>query len=135
MVQLKKGTEPKLPADLRKVLAASPPAKARWEDLTPIARRDFVTWIESAKQPETRKRRVESVPSRLASGKRRPCCYAVVPMVLYTALNAYPKAKSQWKQLSPNERRDFIGRINSEKDPEARARRVKESCNKLAAAK
>jgi uncharacterized protein YdeI (YjbR/CyaY-like superfamily) len=135
MVQIKKGIEPKLPADLRKVLAASPLAKAQWEDLTPIARRDFVTWIESAKQPETRKRRVESVPSRLASGKRRPCCYAVVPMVLYTALNAYPKAKSQWKQLSPDERRDFIGRINSEKDPEARARRVKESCNKLAAGK
>lgn len=128
-MQIKKGTEPKLLADLRKVLAASPLAKAQWEDLTPIARRDFVTWIESAKQPETRKRRVESVPSRLASGKRRPCCYAVAPMILYTALNARPKAKSQWKQLSPDERRDFIGRINSEKDPEARARRVKESCN------
>jgi uncharacterized protein YdeI (YjbR/CyaY-like superfamily) len=135
MVQIEKGTEPKLPADLRKVLAASARAKAQWEDLTPIARWDFVSWIESAKQPETRKRRVESVPSRLASGKRRPCCYAVVPMILYTALNAYPRAKAQWKQLSPDERRDFIGRINSEKDPEARARRVKESCNKLAAGK
>jgi uncharacterized protein YdeI (YjbR/CyaY-like superfamily) len=135
MVQIEKGTEPKLPADLRKVLAASARAKAQWEDLTPIARRDFVSWIESARQPQTRKRRVESVPSRLASGKRRPCCYAVVPMILYTALNAYPRAKAQWKQLSPDERRDFIGRINSEKDPEARARRVKESCNKLAAGK
>jgi uncharacterized protein YdeI (YjbR/CyaY-like superfamily) len=108
MVQIKKGTEPKPPADLRKVLAASPLAKAQWEDLTPIARHDFVTWIESAKQPET----LESVPSRLASGKRRPCCYAVVPMILYTALNVYPKAKAQWKQLSPDERRDFIGRLN-----------------------
>jgi uncharacterized protein YdeI (YjbR/CyaY-like superfamily) len=56
-------------------------------------------------------------------------------MILYTALNAYPRAKAQWKQLSPDERRDFIGRINSEKDPEARARRVKESCDKLAAGK
>jgi len=135
MVQIEKGTEPKLPADLRKVLAASSQAKAQWEDLTPIARRDFVSWIESAKQRQTRKRRVESVPSRLESGKRRPCCYAVVPMILYTALNAYPKAKKQWKQLSSDERRDFIDWINSEKDPEVRARRVKESCNKLAAGK
>ncbi len=131
-MQIEKGTEPKLPADLRKVLAASARAKAQWEDLTPIARRDFVTWIESAKQQETRKRRVESVPSRLASGKRRPCCYAVVPLILYNALNAYPKAKAQWKQLSPDERRDFISRINSEKNPETRALRVKESCTKLA---
>lgn len=124
--------EPRLPADLRKVLAASVRAKEQWEDLTPVARRDFVTWVETAKQPETRKRRVESVPSRLGSGKRRPCCYAVVPMILYNALNAHPKAKARWKQLSPHERRDFIGRINSEKDPETRARRIKESCNKLA---
>ena len=135
MVQIEKETEPNLPTDLRRVLAASERAKAQWEDLTPIARRDFVSWIESAKQPETRKRRVESVPSRLASGKRRPCCYAVVPMILYTALNANPKAKKQWKQLSSDERRDFIDWINSEKDPEVRARRVKESCNKLAAGK
>jgi len=135
MVQIEKGTELNLPSDLRKVLAASERAKAQWEDLTPIARRDFVSWIESAKQPETRKRRVESVPSRLASGKRRPCCYAVVPMNLYTALNTYPKAKKQWKQLSPDERRDFIDWISSERDSEVRARRVKESCNKLAAGK
>jgi uncharacterized protein YdeI (YjbR/CyaY-like superfamily) len=135
MVQIEKETEPKLPADLGKVLAASERAKAQWEDLTPIARRDFVSWIESAKQPETRKRRVQSVPSRLASGKRRPCCYAVVPMVLYTALKADPKAKKEWKQLSPDGRRDFIDWINSEKDPEVRARRVKESCNRLAAGK
>lgn len=134
-MQMEKGTEPKLPADLREVLAASGQASAQWQDLTPIARRDFVTWIESAKQPETRKRRVESVPSRLASGKRRPCCYAIVPLNLYSALNAYSKAKAQWKQLSPDERRDFIGWINAVRDPPTRARRVEASCMKLAAGK
>src|ERR1700730_847504 len=90
-------SEPRVPTDLRKVLAASARAKAQWSDLTPIARRDFITWIESAKQPETRKRRVESIPSRLASGKRRPCCYALVPMNLYKAIGSLPKAKAQWK--------------------------------------
>jgi uncharacterized protein YdeI (YjbR/CyaY-like superfamily) len=43
-VPIEKGTELKLPTDLRKVLAASARAKVQWEDLTPIARRDFVTW-------------------------------------------------------------------------------------------
>ena len=65
----------RVPSDLHKVLAASPKAKAQWDDLTPIARRDFISWVDSAKQQETRKRRVKSVPGRLASGKRRPCCY------------------------------------------------------------
>jgi uncharacterized protein YdeI (YjbR/CyaY-like superfamily) len=62
---MEKGTDPNLPADLRKVLAASAQTKAQWDSLTPIGQRDFVSWIESAKQPQTRKRRVESVPSRL----------------------------------------------------------------------
>ena len=53
----------------------------------------------------------------------------------YTALKAHSKAKAQWKQLSPNERRDFIGWINAAKDPDARERRVEESCKKLAAGK
>jgi hypothetical protein len=88
-------SEPRVPTDLRKVLAASARAKAQWSDLTPIARRDFISWIESAKQPETRKRRVESIPSRLASGKRRPCCYALVPVNLYKAIGSLPKAKAQ----------------------------------------
>jgi uncharacterized protein YdeI (YjbR/CyaY-like superfamily) len=56
-------------------------------------------------------------------------------MNLYTALKAHSKAKEQWKQLSPDERRDFIGWINAAKDSDARARRVEESCKKLAAGK
>lgn len=132
-MHVEQGRGPKVPADLWKLLAASARAKAQWEDLTSIARRDFVSWIESAKQPKTRKRRVESVPSRLASGKRRPCCYAVVPMTLYSALKANSKAKAQWKQLSPDERRDLISWISAVKDSDGRGRRVEEGCNKLAA--
>ena len=82
-----------VPADLRKVFAAAPKAKAQWSDLTPLARKDFIMWIDSAKHSETRKRRIESIPSRLASGKRRPCCFAIVPINLHKALAGAPKAK------------------------------------------
>ena len=125
----------KMPPDLHKVLIANPKVKAKWDDLTPIARRDFMSWIDSAKQPETRKRRVESIPSRLLSGKRRPCCYAIVPMNLYTALNASPKAKAVWKDLTPDARRDFISWIEEAKDKETREHRVKKACLALAAGK
>ena len=64
--------EPPVPTDLRKALAAAPMAKVQWNDLTPIARRDFINWIDSAKQPETRRRRIEKACSMLAAGKRRP---------------------------------------------------------------
>lgn len=125
----------KVPTDLRNILATNPKAKTQWQDLTPIARRDFISWIASAKQSETRKRRVESIPSRLASGKRRPCCYALVPMNLYTTLKNSPQAKAQWSDLTPNERRDFLDWINEPKESNERAQRITASAKKLASRK
>ncbi len=133
MLKKKKVMEAKVPADLRKALSASAKTKALWDDLTPIARRDFIGWIESAKQPETRKRRVESIGSRLASGKRRICCYAIVPMKLYRALDANRKAKATWKSLTPDGRRDFIAWIDAAEGPEENGRRIEKTCTALAA--
>ena len=122
-----------VPTDLREALASAPAAQAVWMNITPIARRDWISWIESAKQPETRTRRIEKTRSKLASGKRRPCCYALVPMNLYKALAARPKAKAYWKDLTPDERRDFVDWIDSAKQPEARGLRIEEACVMLAA--
>jgi uncharacterized protein YdeI (YjbR/CyaY-like superfamily) len=58
--------------NLYKALAAIPKAKAQWRDLTPAARRDFVSWIDSAKQPNLRMQRIEKACVLLAGGKRRP---------------------------------------------------------------
>jgi|ERR1041384_5427888 hypothetical protein len=67
--------EAKVPADLKKALATSPKARALWSDITPIARKDWIHWIMSSKQPETRARRVRNACSMLAGGKRRVCCF------------------------------------------------------------
>jgi hypothetical protein len=67
--------EPEVPADLRKALAAAPKARALWSDITPIARKDWIHWIVSAKQAETRARRIKNACSMLATGKRRVCCF------------------------------------------------------------
>jgi hypothetical protein len=71
------GEEPELrvPMDLRKALAAAPSAQASWADITPMARRDWIFSISTAKQPETRRRRIEKACDMLASGKRRLCCF------------------------------------------------------------
>jgi len=124
-----------VPTDLRKALAATPEAKAQWTDLTLIARRDFISWIDSAKQPETRKRRIARARSMLAAGKRRPCCYTIVSFNLYKALAATPKAKAQWSELTSIERRDFISWMDSAKQPEAHKRRIEKACAMLAAGK
>ena len=64
-----------VPADLREVFAATPKAHATWLDITPIMRRDWILWITSVKLPETRARRIKVACSKLASGKRRVCCF------------------------------------------------------------
>jgi uncharacterized protein YdeI (YjbR/CyaY-like superfamily) len=123
------------PADFRKALMAAPAARARWDDLTPLARRDFVSWIDAAKQPETRRRRIERACSMLADGKRRPCCFAIVPLDLHLALKAAPKAKTHWSGLASGARRDLIDWIETAKNKDVRKRRIDEACAMLAAGK
>lgn len=67
--------EPRVPADLRKALAATQGAPAHWTGLTPIARRDWIQWITSAKKDVTRARRIANTCGMLVSGKRRVCCF------------------------------------------------------------
>jgi hypothetical protein len=64
-----------LPADLKKALTSDPKALAAWEDITPLARNEWICWIESASKVETRSRRIEWGCSSLRDGKRRPCCW------------------------------------------------------------
>ena len=133
--EVKAKSEPGLPTDLRTAFATDPVAKGKWNDLTPIARRDFISWIESAKQLETRKRRIKRACSMLIAGKRRPCCYTIVSFDLYTALKAAPKAKTQWSDLTSIERRDFIRWMDAAKEKEAHKRRIKKACSLLASGK
>jgi hypothetical protein len=73
---LAKEPEPKIPADLRRALTDAPPeARNVWKATTPLARRDWIHWITSAKQAETRQRRIVSACDMLAKGKKRPCCF------------------------------------------------------------
>lgn len=64
-----------LPADLRVSLTASPTALAAWQDITPLARNEFICWVEDAKKPETRERRIRRTREELEEGQRRPCCW------------------------------------------------------------
>ena len=68
--------EPEVPADLRKALAgAAAKTRTLWSDITPNARSDWIFWISSAKQEETRARRIKNACLMLANGKRRVCCF------------------------------------------------------------
>lgn len=70
------GTVHKLPADLREVIVSVPSVFKIWEDITPLARNEWICWVTSAKKEETRTIRIEKALSKLKGGMRRPCCWA-----------------------------------------------------------
>ncbi|KKS28849.1 MAG: hypothetical protein UU89_C0026G0015 [Parcubacteria group bacterium GW2011_GWC2_42_11] len=90
-----------VPTDLRKALASDQEALVKWNDLTPLARNEWICWAISVKMPETRKDHVDRVISELKEGMRRPCCWIgcihrtdkpISPSVQYV-LSKKPKSK------------------------------------------
>ncbi len=75
MNKLPSGTVHALPHDLRETLIADAALSETWQSLTPLARNEFICWIEDAKKPETRTRRIMVAVDKLAHGERRPCCW------------------------------------------------------------
>ena len=69
------GVVHKLPGDLREALNANPTALVAWKDITPLARNEFICWVEDAKQETTRERRIRRTQEELEEGQRRPCCW------------------------------------------------------------
>jgi len=67
--------EPDIPKDFQTALADAPGIAELWESITPMARWEWVRWINATKNLQTRERRVEVGISKLQSGKRRPCCF------------------------------------------------------------
>jgi len=68
-----------VPADLRQALVADTAARVLWEDITPLARNEWICWVLSAKRPETRQSRIRRVCAELKEGLRRPCCWPGCP--------------------------------------------------------
>ena len=73
--QVPGGVVHKLPGDLRTALVANLSALDAWKDITPLARNEFICWVEDAKQDVTRERRIRRTQEELEEGQRRPCCW------------------------------------------------------------
>jgi uncharacterized protein YdeI (YjbR/CyaY-like superfamily) len=69
------GVAHELPGDLREALVGNATALRAWGDITPLARNEFICWVEDAKRPATRERRIRRTQEELEEGMRRPCCW------------------------------------------------------------
>ena len=78
-VKLSTGVVHKIPDDLRETLSSDSKAADAWNDITPLARNEWLCWVDSAKKAETREKRINRVKNDLKGGKRRPCCWPGCP--------------------------------------------------------
>jgi uncharacterized protein YdeI (YjbR/CyaY-like superfamily) len=69
------GVVHEMPTDLREALLANATALDAWNDITPLARNEFICWVEDAKRETTRTRRIRRTQEELEEGQRRPCCW------------------------------------------------------------
>ena len=96
--------EPKIPEDLKVALSADSKANTLWMNVTPIARWDWIRWIGSTKNPETRKHRIEVELSKLRKGEKRPCCFnrsmCTDPYVSSNGVLLEPTSSGQRQTLS-----------------------------------
>jgi len=74
-MKISHGTVHKIPADLKKAISSSEKALEAWANITPLARNEWICWIEEAKKEETRHKRIKRAKDDLTKGKRRPCCW------------------------------------------------------------
>jgi Bacteriocin-protection, YdeI or OmpD-Associated len=85
------GTVHKAGGDLRAAIQADPAVLDLWQKLTPLGRNEFICWVDDAKQPATRARRITRTAEELLEGKKRPCCWA-------GCIHRTDKAPSRWQQ-------------------------------------
>jgi len=91
--------EPEVPRDFATALAAAPQEiQNLWQEITPMARWEWIRWVNATKNPETRKRRVDVSLSKMAGGKRRPCCFNL-------AACTDPDLSKNGRLLKPEQRR------------------------------
>ncbi|MEK7464737.1 MAG: YdeI/OmpD-associated family protein [Patescibacteria group bacterium] len=73
--ELKRFMVHKLPVDLQKAITSNSSVRALWEDITPLARNEWICWVISGKKAETRDIRIKKALSKMKGGMRRPCCW------------------------------------------------------------
>lgn len=86
--------EAEVPEDVQKALATSTKAGALWNDITPMARWDWIRWIRAVKTEETRQKHIVVMLDKLNKGMRRPCCFN-------RNLCSEPYVSHNWRLLEP----------------------------------
>jgi hypothetical protein len=92
ITQVAAGVLHDVPEDLRAVLTSDSGLLAKWNDLTPIQRNEWICWVTIVRKRETRVEHIERLCEALREGERQPCCWPGCP-------HRRPNAKRWFRNL------------------------------------
>ncbi|MEI6711064.1 MAG: YdeI/OmpD-associated family protein [bacterium] len=73
------GVVHEVPDDIQEALLSHPEIIDKWNNLTPLARNEWICWVTIVKKPETRTEHIERLCVDIADDKKRPCCWPGCP--------------------------------------------------------
>lgn len=77
--KIEEGVVHTVPDDLKDVLLSSDALLEKWNQLTPLARNEWICWTTIVKQEKTRKAHLKRLQEDITAGKKRPCCWQGCP--------------------------------------------------------
>ncbi|WP_100882093.1 YdeI/OmpD-associated family protein [Mycobacterium colombiense] len=104
------GVVHKLPTDLRKALLANDTALAAWNDITPLARNEFICWVEDAKEETTRERRIRRTQEELEGWGDQKTVRRTQPGLRRPPLagSDFPNQFRAWVGMRPRYDSDYV---------------------------
>ena len=96
LTSTKEWINPEVPPDMKKAIVSNKEIHELWNDITPMARWDWVRWVRAVKTEETRKKHVDVMMDKLGKGMRRPCCFN-------RSLCSEPYVSHNWQLLEPSQ--------------------------------
>ncbi len=73
------GVVHEVPKDLEKVLISNLDLLSKWNNLTALARNEWICWVIIVKKSETREEHIKRLSEEIVEGKKRPCCWPGCP--------------------------------------------------------
>lgn len=78
-IKIEEGVVHNVPDDLKEVLRSNEELLEKWNNLTPLARNEWICWTTIVKQHKTRIEHIKRLSEEILDGKKRPCCWPGCP--------------------------------------------------------
>lgn len=78
-MKIKSGLIHRIPKELKSLLLSNKQLLLKWNNLTPIARNEWICWVTIVKKQDTKMNHLKRLEEEIMKDVKRPCCWAGCP--------------------------------------------------------